>query len=71
MAKKDTAAKALRRWFKPDKALGWKGVKWFKKDQADELIGHLWEQGWYVVQMDDLKPGAEERYTSKLLGGGF
>lgn len=43
------AAEAIVEFMTPDESLGWEGVPWFDEENAKELVGFLWEQG-YVIR---------------------
>jgi hypothetical protein len=44
----EEAAQVILDFLSPDQQLGWEGVPWFGFENAKELVGYLWEQGFVI-----------------------
>jgi hypothetical protein len=47
------AAEAILEYLKPAEELGWEGVSWFSLENAKELVGHLWAEGYKFVRVSE------------------
>lgn len=57
MGRHDPAGRPLKKFLR-----GRLGLDWFTRRQADLLIDHMMDEGWYIVRRHDLIESARDEY---------